>query len=344
MPAVTGELVVDEVVHEAELVDELGSRLGFDDVYHEWIEKHRAKSRNTAAAYERNFNEWCDWLDSQGVVDVFGVRVRQVERWKEHLQVAINPRTSKPLAPASIAQRIAAVSSFYVMARRMEVIVRNPAEDAERPSVDPHSSNERELTEEEAQRLIDTALEIATTRRTKDTRRVAMRDAEIITFIGCTGVRVSEACAARVEDLGYKRGHRVCRVRRKGGKVDAVALGACTEMVDRRVSGRVEGLIWTTRSGRQVSRAWVFHTLRRIALAADIPDPDTVGPHALRAAFAMVSLDNGASIYDLALAMGHSDPRTTTRYDRRRSRIDNSPVHQTSRRLLRRDPQRDQLF
>lgn len=324
----------NEVVHEGELVAYDGDELpGPAQVYDEWIGKYRAKSPNTAAAYERNFSEWCEWLEDEGIDDLFGVRVRHVERWKEHLETTPNPRIGKPLAPASVAQRIASVSSYYLMARKMEAIVRNPAEDADRPDTDRDSSTERELTADESRRLIATAFQLVSLKRTQDVRRVAERDAELVAFMSCTGVRVSECVAARVEQLGYKRGQRVLQTMRKGRKQGVVALGACTELVDRRVAGRVEGPIWTTRSGKPVDRAWVYRAIQRIAVAAAIPDPHTVGPHALRAAFAMLSL------YDVQLALGHADPRTTMGYDRRRDRIDDSPVHVTSRQLLAKRPE-----
>jgi site-specific recombinase XerD len=342
-----------EVVVDAELVDERGGELvGYAggpptaaQVYEEWIRKYEAKSLNTAAAYERNFTEWCDWLADEGIADILRVHTRHVERWKEHLERTDNPNTGKPLAAASIAQRIAAVSSYYKMARRLEAVQRNPAEDAERPDVDADSSDERELTEEESRRLITTAFDLVPLKQTQDVRRVAERDAEIVAFLLCTGARVSEARSARVEHLGYKRGKRTLTTVRKGRKQGVIALGACTEMIDRRVAGRTDGWIWTTRSGKQVSRAWVYFAIQRIAKAAAIPDPHTVGPHALRAAFVMLSLDYGASLYDVQLAVGHSDPRTTVRYDRRRDRIDDSPVHLTSHQLLDKNPgQKERLF
>jgi site-specific recombinase XerD len=111
------------------------------------------------------------------------------------------------------------------------------------------------------------------------------------------------------------------------------------------VAGRTSGPIWSTRSGKPVSRSWIYFAIQRIAQAAAIPDPHTVGPHALRAAFAMLSLDYGASLYDVQIAMGHADPRTTARYDRRRHRVDDSPVHLTSRQLLDKKPeQKERLF
>ena len=46
-----------------------------------------------------------------------------------------------------------------------------------------------------------------------------------------------------------------------------------------------------------------------------------VHPHALRHAFAALALESGASLRRTQYALGHSDPRTTERYDRARENL-----------------------
>lgn len=328
-----GELVLAVEPRSADTVEQ---------VYLAWM--MRQKSPNTRVSYDRTFTQWCAFLDELGV-DVLDAETVHLSTWQRYLEETPNERTGKPLKPASIAQRVAGISSFYDRAKRMKAIAENPADDVDRPELDPDHSDTRALTEDEARRLLATAFGLVPLAKHADMRRVADRDADMCALLMATGIRVEECCSLLVEDLGYERGQRVVYVTRKGGKRQAVALGAAAERVDRRVAGRTSGPIFTTRSGRPVSRHWVKFSIKRLAAAAAIPDPEGVSVHSLRATFATLSLDYGAGLDDLQDAMGHADPRTTRRYDKRRNRIDRSPVHVVSKQLLADRPdQRDRLF
>ena len=52
------------------------------------------------------------------------------------------------------------------------------------------------------------------------------------------------------------------------------------------------------------------------------PASQHVYPHMLRAAFIMAALDAGVPLRDVQTAARHSDPRTTTIYDRHRQNFD----------------------
>ncbi len=56
-------------------------------------------------------------------------------------------------------------------------------------------------------------------------------DFALVTMLGLLGLRIFEACGANITDLGEEHGHRVLRVRGKGGKVVLV-----TTMLDAGVS------------------------------------------------------------------------------------------------------------
>ncbi|MGC9670986.1 tyrosine-type recombinase/integrase [Planosporangium sp. 12N6] len=89
----------------------------------------------------------------------------------------------------------------------------------------------------------------------------------------------------------------------------------------------ITGLLLRTSGGKPLTQAHVFATVRRLAHAAGLPAADRISPHSLRHAAATAALDNGAPLLDVQDFLGHADPRTTRRYDRSRSTLDQSPAH-----------------
>ncbi|WP_104160972.1 tyrosine-type recombinase/integrase [Arthrobacter sp. ZGTC212] len=56
-------------------------------------------------------------------------------------------------------------------------------------------------------------------------------------------------------------------------------------------------------------------------------------PHSLRHTFATIALDSGTALHDLQDRMGHSDPRTTRRYDRARNNLAKSAGYDVAKAL-----------
>jgi len=154
------------------------------------------------------------------------------------------------------------------------------------------------------------------------------RSLALVLLLGLNGLLVSEALGADVEDLTTERGHRVLRMKRKGGKTVTVPLAPRTaEVVAAYVGDRTTGPLFVTASGARWHRSEAWWTLRRLARAA-LPDKaGSLHPHDLRHAFVTLSLDAGASLRDVQDAAGHADPRTTRRYDRARHNLDKHPTY-----------------
>ena len=95
---------------------------------------------------------------------------------------------------------------------------REPVDGLDRPAVDYDTSVTPGLTRDQAAALLAAA--------DADAGPQAARTAALAATLLFTGARVSELHSADIEDLGTGRGHRVLRVRRKGGKIQALALPA----------------------------------------------------------------------------------------------------------------------
>jgi len=74
-------------------------------------------------------------------------------------------------------------------------------------------------------------------------------------LLGLKGLRVSEACATNIEDLGLERGHRTLQIIGKGTKPATTPLVPRTaSTIDRANGERIEGPILRRRDGQRLDR------------------------------------------------------------------------------------------
>lgn len=154
------------------------------------------------------------------------------------------------------------------------------------------------------------------------------RSYALVLLLAMNGLRVAEALGADAGDLFTERSHRVLRIRRKGGKLATVPLApVTTEAIAVYLEGRTTGPLFQTATGKAMDQAALWRLLRRLAARAVPNKAATIHPHDLRHAFVTLSLDAGASLWDVQDAAGHADPRTTRRYDRARYSLDRHPTY-----------------
>ena len=160
-----------------------------------------------------------------------------------------------------------------------------------------------------------------------DTARASgRRDHALACLLALNGLRITEALAADVADLGNERGHHTLRLRRKGGKRQTVALAPRTAAaIDAMLDGRISGPLFATRTGKRMDRHAALKVVRRLARIAGIEH--AVSPHSLRHGFVTLALDAGVPLRDVQDAAGHADPRTTRRYDRGRHSLDRAATY-----------------
>ena len=291
-----------------------------------WLATKR--SPHTRAAYLRDLAQWAGWLAGHGV-PLLEADETAAAMWARHLEAA-------GVKDSTAARKLTAVSSFYAWCLRRGDVRANPVAGLARPAVDYDTSATPGLTRDQAVALLDAA--------DGDPGPQAARPPRWWPRC-CSPGRVSELLGADIEDLGTDRGHRVLRVRRKGGKIQALALPApAAGRIDAYLAGRddvtalpaIPGstaaaarrrVLFATGTGARMYRAEVRALLHRLGRAAGLPDDlaASLSPHSMRHAFATLNLDAGASLRDLQDAMGHASPRTTRRYDRSRGNLDRSP-------------------
>lgn len=230
-------------------------------------------------------------------------------------------RGGRPLAPSSVARRLSSLAALYAYALRRHVISANPCEHVERPEVaGAGATPARPLREATA--LLDGAEAIAETYPV---------DAAAVALLVCTGLRAAEVTGLTAGRITDDSGHRVLRVRVKGGKTIAVPLPPRVRaLLDPLLDGRaVHELVLTRPGGLPLTRWQLTTALRRAARAAGL-DPKGLTPHVLRATAATLLLDAGVPVERVQAMLGHASPVTTQRYDRGDQRLDGHATYRLS--------------
>jgi site-specific recombinase XerD len=255
-------------------------------------------SGRTLDAYRHDLRGFFQWAADNAIP--------VLEATRPHIELFCAWMDDRGLAASTIDRRLSTVCGFYRFAHIDGRIGSNPAQYVRRPQV--HPSDARGLDRSELGVFLFTA------------EQYDRDHAALAVLLGLNGLRVSEACATNVEDLGLERGHRTLRILGKGNKPATVPLVPRTaRTIDLAVGERCEGPILRRRYGQRLDRRTAHRWVRAIGKRAGLGQAHT---HMLRAAFIMAALDAGVPLRDVQIAARHADPRTTTIYDRRRQNFD----------------------
>lgn len=146
--------------------------------------------------------------------------------------------------------------------------------------------------------------------------RLCLRDEAIFETLYSCGLRISEVCGLKVEDLDKREG--LVRIRGKGKKERLVPIGDtalkaiasyCSHLDDIAAAG---ALFLSPRGGRAVCPRDIQRRLKRYLAAAGL-DPNLT-PHKLRHSYATHMLDAGADLRSVQELLGHAHLTSTQVY------------------------------
>ncbi|MBD0323522.1 MAG: tyrosine-type recombinase/integrase [Aldersonia sp.] len=268
-----------------------------------YLGRYGGDSRLHTESDLRIFLTWCVSHD----LDPLTAARADIERYVRWLQEV------RCYQPSTVSRRLSVVVGFYRVCVIDQILSHSPADYVRRPVVPPESPT-LGLGHLQFEALITTARLSANP-----------NDFALIAMLGLLGLRIFEACGANIGDLGEEHGHRIVRVRGKGGKVVLIPLApAVGRAIDAAVGGRDAGPILRNTLGARMDRHAATRRLERLATTAGIHMP-RMHPHKLRHTFVTTMLDAGVSLRDVQIAARHADPRTTMRYDRARKNLDRHP-------------------
>ncbi|WP_329167547.1 tyrosine-type recombinase/integrase (plasmid) [Streptomyces sp. NBC_01717] len=197
--------------------------------------------------------------------------------------------------------------------------MKNPFDAVQRPYIDPDYSPTPGYTEAEFARLLAVA---------RDHHRVAAyrtRAYALLLVLYTCCLRIDSLLNARVDDLGYDKGHRVLLLEKMkgGGRKKKPIPPAAWDALQGYLDGRTEGWLFQTATGGQLDEPAVWRLLRSLAKRADLP---LRGPHGVKGDAVTHALAKPEARPDKVQRWAdHKNPRTTQRYNHRKELLDDSP-------------------
>ena len=227
---------------------------------------------------------------------------------KEALLLYLNSLYRSGLGSRSIARHLTTLRSYYGFQLREGQIAEDPTEHIRSPKqwqTIPHFLNRQQ---------IESILAAP-----DESKATGMRDRAMLELVYASGLRVSELCRVRVNEIDRNLG--VVRVTGKGNKQRLVPVGSSANAAIERylagsraaiLKGRPSPWLFVTARGGALTRQAFWKLLGGYGRKTGIFHHLT--PHVLRHSFATHLLEGGADLRSVQTMLGHADISTTQIY------------------------------
>jgi len=271
------------------------------EMFLDYVILERGLSGRTREAYAADLFSFNDYLAGIGITSANDVT-------RDNIVDYLMDENNRGLSVNSISRRLVAIKVYFAFLQREGLLAGNVTEVMDSPrlwKVLPGM-----LSRSEVELLLDAP---------KGGSVYAIRDRAILELLYATGMRVSELCNLKQDDLHFDE--RYVRCIGKGNKVRVIPFGdRAAEVLDRyfaksrpvlEKSGISKHLFLTYR-GENFSRKGLWFLVKDYARRAGISKK--VSPHTLRHSFASHLLANGAPLRVIQEMLGHADIATTQVY------------------------------
>ncbi len=264
-----------------------------------------ATERGLSPAYQLSVRQTLDalaiWSESQAYKSWDDLGLDELSRF-------LNIQKERGLSAASLRISTVHLKIFFRYMLSKGVVLADSAEPLMASST---ALNLPETLNEEDVRMLLNSIDI--------TQRLGRRDRAILELFYASGLRLSELCSARLENLDQSEGF--MRVTGKGGKmrlvpVGEVALKALEDYLGNErkdlIKANTSSWVFLSVRGGRLSPERVREIVKNRAQQAGIKQ--NMYPHLLRHSFATHLLQNGADLRVIQDMLGHADIATTQIY------------------------------
>lgn len=259
------------------------------------LQIERRMSAHTLDAYRRDLDALAAWSGAQGIDDPTTLQAEQ-------LRAFIASEHRRGLSPKSLQRRLSAYRSFFLWLLKHGRIAASPAAGLRAPKA-PRKLPQV-LDVDEAVQLVELPTDAP----------LGLRDRAMLELFYSSGLRLSELCALRWQDLDVDQG--LVTVLGKGSKQRTVPVGshALRALQDWRQEsqGQPDRPVFPGRHGAPIGARAVQIRLRQLAQRQGLFK--RVHPHLLRHSFASHVLESSGDLRGVQELLGHADIATTQIY------------------------------
>jgi site-specific recombinase XerD len=288
-----------------------------------WIQKflaHLATDRGASVYTQRNYRqalqEFSQWHHEERQQSPVWEKLQR-DDFRGYLRFL----GRQNLGRAAIQLRFCALRTFYKFLIRHGVVGASPIKNLALPK--PGRRLPKYLTKQQVLDLFSAPVKLMATPRRKGPGRpispsVCLRDVAVLETIYSCGLRVSELCGLRVEDMDWTE--QLVRVRGKGKKERLVPIGQPAlqaiekywSTLKRPPSGPAPVFFAETKTAAPLQPVQLSRRLKQYLAIAGL-DPGLT-PHKLRHSYATHLLDAGADLRSVQELLGHAHLITTQVY------------------------------
>lgn len=251
-------------------------------------------SHQTVSAYTYDVRRFCDYLEQH--------KIRRVSSIKPmHLTSYLSECKAQGKSDASINRYYMSIKSFMKYMKKTQIVERDLTEDMKAPRMRqkaPHIPTKEEIMKMMEQPNIET--------------HAGLRDRAILELLYSSGLRASELCDLRINDVGPMSVTISCGKRNKTRTVPVTQKAyEWIQLYICEYRGHEEGPLFMTILGKPVRRQLLCAMVLDYAHKAGLKN---VTPHTLRHACATHLMNQGADILLIQKVLGHSSITSTQRY------------------------------
>lgn len=280
-------------------MDRLEETLG---LFIEYLRIEKNASALTIENYQRDIREFALFMAEQNLPDPAAVEYFDVRLFLTGLY-------EKGLSKRTVARKTSSLRSFFKFLTREDAVKENPFSLVSLPKKDQKLP--RFLYEDEAGLLFD-SIETDTP--------AGMRDLALLEILYGAGIRVSECCGIRLEDIDLSLG--TVLVHGKGKKDRYIPVGSYAKDAVRTYIEQARPLLmkkaeqhtvlFVNLRGGPLTQRGIRHILNGIIKKASLEGE--LYPHMLRHSFATHLLNNGADLRAVQELLGHENISATQIY------------------------------